>query len=573
MTLTFRRSTPGGVGARSGPRLPDGVWLFGLLTLLVCLPTACILWLLTRAVATESASARQQILESYRGQLRLGRSRVDDYWRNHAESFEGPGDPARRFVRLIAARQADGGVILDADGHVLFPDSAESDRAESDRAASDAAPAALTGRFDEAERDGTVTPEEVAGLAAALNDYELPMAASRRLELMTRLRQHAPNVSLPTESALRLSMDLLAAERPMPEPHAFRTTALPEVWALTSPDGRVMALYRTGRLESMMHDLLHEVNPAGIRFLAFPPGVPGGAEAVAAGPWLPGWQLTFQPLDSTPFAAASRRQAMVYVGAGLGGIVLTAFVGVLAGRTMGRRLRLARLKTDLVATVSHELRTPVASMRVLVDGLLADEQADPDKVRDYLRLLSAESERLGRVIESFLTYARLERARHAFAPSPIDPAGLVTSAVDAVRDRVPADSDLRVEVEPGLPPLVVDAEALGTALVNVLDNAVKYTPADKRIVVRAYRDGDAHVCLEVEDNGIGVPTGERRRIFRRFYQVEQRLSRDTGGVGLGLSIVDLIVRAHGGTVRVHDAPSAGSVFTLRLPCAGGGAGA
>jgi len=552
---------PGTPGGRSAAWLPDGAWLFGLLTLLVVLPTACILWLLTEAVATEGASARQQILEAYRGQLRLGRSRVDAHWREFAESLQGTEPPARQFARLIAERQADGAVILDADGQVAFPDLTATDPARSD----------LARRFDDAERDGTVTPDEVADLAAALNDYDLTMAASERLALMERLRERAPNVSLPTQGALRLSMALVGAERPMPEPHAFRTTALPDIWALTAPDLRVMALYRTGRLEAMMHDLLHEVNPSGIRFLAFPPGVPGGAEAVAAGPWLPGWQLTFQPLDMTLFASASRRQVTAYLAAGLGGIVLTALVGVLAGRTLGRRLRLARLKTDLVATVSHELRTPVASMRVLVDGLLADDQVDPDKVRDYLRLLSAENERLGRLIENFLTYARLDRGRQTFSLAPTDPAGLVRAAVDAVRDRVPAGGDLRVEVEPGLPSLAADAGALGTALLNVLDNAVKYTPADKRIVVRAYRDGEAHVCFEVEDNGVGIPAGERRRIFRRFYQVEQRLSRETGGVGLGLSIVDLIVRAHGGTVRVQSAPTAGSVFTLRLPCASGGA--
>jgi signal transduction histidine kinase len=560
VALTPRRSTPGTPGGRTGDWLPDGAWLFGLLALLVVLPTACILWLLTQTVAREGESARQQILEAYRGQLRLGRSRVDAHWAEFAERLEGPSSPARQFARLVAEHQADGAVILDADGQVAFPDVAATDPATS----------ALARRFDDAERDGTVTPGEVADLAAALNDYDLAIAASGRLALMERLRARAPNVRLPTEGALRLSMALVAAERPMPEPHAFRTTALPGIWALTAPDLRVMALYRTGRLEAMMHDLLHEEHPAGIRFLAFPPGEPGGAEAVAAGPWLPGWQLTFQPLDMTLFAAASRRQVTAYVAAGLVGIGLTAVVGVLAGRTMGRRLRLARLKTDLVATVSHELRTPVASMRVLVDGLLADDEVDPAKVRDYLRMLSAENERLGRLIENFLTYARLDRGRQTFVVSPTDPAALVASAVAAVRDHLPAGSDLRVEVAPGLPSIEADTGALGTALVNVIDNAVKYTPADKRIVVRAYRDGETHVCLEVEDNGIGIPAGERRRIFRRFYQVEQRLSRETGGVGLGLSIVDLIVRAHGGTVRVQDAPTSGSVFTLRLPCASGG---
>jgi two-component system phosphate regulon sensor histidine kinase PhoR len=106
---------------------------------------------------------------------------------------------------------------------------------------------------------------------------------------------------------------------------------------------------------------------------------------------------------------------------------------------------------------------------------------------------------------------------------------------------------------------------LSTALVNLLDNAIKYTPGDKKIRVRARRDGDTFVSFVVQDNGIGIPIREQRRIFRRFYRVDQRLSRDTAGVGLGLSIVALIVKAHGGAVTVRSEPGAGSTFAVRLP--------
>jgi two-component system phosphate regulon sensor histidine kinase PhoR len=113
--------------------------------------------------------------------------------------------------------------------------------------------------------------------------------------------------------------------------------------------------------------------------------------------------------------------------------------------------------------------------------------------------------------------------------------------VNAIRDRLPPGSDLRVDVAPDLPDVMADADALSTALINLLDHALKYTPEEKRILVRARRDGDASVSFVVEDNGIGIPTKEQRRIFRRFYRVDQRLTRETTGVGLGLSIVELIV--------------------------------
>jgi signal transduction histidine kinase len=122
-----------------------------------------------------------------------------------------------------------------------------------------------------------------------------------------------------------------------------------------------------------------------------------------------------------------------------------------------------------------------------------------------------------------------------------------------------------VEVNPGLPPLVADEDALITVLRNLLDNACKYTPAEKRIRIRA-REQDGRVAFDVEDNGIGIAPREQKRIFRRFYQVDQRLARETGGCGLGLSIVEYIVRAHGGEVAVESRPGEGSTFHVLVPC-------
>jgi signal transduction histidine kinase len=181
-------------------------------------------------------------------------------------------------------------------------------------------------------------------------------------------------------------------------------------------------------------------------------------------------------------------------------------------------------------------------------------------------MLAVENARLSRLIENFLTFSLLERNRHRFVFAPAEPAAIVAAAVETVRERVPADCELRVEVPAALPPVMVDAEALRTALINLLENALKYTPTNKRIVVRADQDGSGAVLFAVEDNGIGIPVREQRRIFRRFYRVDQRLSRETSGVGLGLSIVELIVRGHRGSVTVRSAPGAGSTFTMRVPC-------
>jgi signal transduction histidine kinase len=488
--------------------------LLVLLVLLTVLPAMGMLWLMNRAVTMETAAGQQQVLEAYRGQLRLVRSRLDPLWRAHAAHLEeGDATPDERFTRLVTKEQADGVLVLGNDGTLLYPD----------------------------------------------------RAARDQLRLMEQQRALDRNAWLPTQAALQLSIELADVERTTPLANVIRETSMPGIWAVSSPNGRVIALYRTGRLEGMMHDFLHQVETEGIRFIAFPPDEPGDAEAIAAGPWLPGWQLSFVALDTEARNAALARRRAITVSAGLAGLAVIVFIGIAAGQFILRHLRLAALKTDLVAAASHELRTPVTTIGVLVDGLRADPQLEPRKTREYLDMMANETSRLRRLIDSFLTFAQLDRGRQ-FTLEPVEPSRLVETAVDTIRDRLPADCRLDLDIAPALPMVIADADALNTALVNLLENALKYTAGEKRISVRASEDGNEFVRFDVTDNGIGIPAGEQRRIFRRFYRVDQRLSRETAGVGLGLSIVELVMRAHRGSVAVQSAPGAGSTFTLRVPC-------
>jgi signal transduction histidine kinase len=518
--------TPGG-------RLDGSVWVFVLLLLLTLVPAACVLWFMNEALARASETSRQEVLEAYRGQLRLVRARLDPLWRAHAAGLNALGDPQRQFEAIVAGVDSisDGAVILGPDGSVVYPDA----------------------------------------------------AAREQLHEMDRRRAADPNVELPTQYPLQLSFEFMQAERPAPQPEVIRQTAVPDTWALTSGDGRVITLYSTGRLEEMMHDFLHQITSPGIQFIALPPDGLTDDESIAAGPWLPGWQVSFFVLDK-PGPPPSDRRVTEYLAVGLAGLALVIVAGVATGQMLRRHLRVARLKTDLVAAAAHELRTPVASMRVLVDGLLADAALgsaglgstglgsaglDPAKTREYLELMAGENARLSRLIENFLTFSRLDRGRYQFEMAPADPSAIVAGAVAAVRDRLPDGSTLAIDVDPSLPLVIADAAALETALLNLLDNALKYTPENKRIAVRAHRDA-AFVQFVVSDNGIGIPVREQRRIFRRFYRVDQRLARDSAGVGLGLSIVELIAQGHGGTTTVRSEPGQGSTFTLRVPAAAGG---
>jgi signal transduction histidine kinase len=207
-------------------------------------------------------------------------------------------------------------------------------------------------------------------------------------------------------------------------------------------------------------------------------------------------------------------------------------------------------------------------MRLLVDSLLDDEHPDARKTREYLELIGKENLRLTRLIENFLTFSRLERNRQKFEFRVTQPGEVVRAALEASGERFQsAACKLDVEVVPDLPPVRADEDALVTVLLNLLDNAYKYTSTEKHIELRAFtREG--RVVFAVEDNGIVIPPREQKRIFRRFYQVDRRLARDVGGCGLGLSIVEFIVRAHGGTVEVKSQPGNGSTFCVVLPVCG-----
>ena len=143
---------------------------------------------------------------------------------------------------------------------------------------------------------------------------------------------------------------------------------------------------------------------------------------------------------------------------------------------------------------------------------------------------------------------------------------MVEPALLSIRERLrdPA-CQVDVDVPAELPPLRADRDALVTVLLNLLDNAFKYTGPEKRISLRASHE-EGRVVLRVTDNGLGIAPRDQKRIFRRFYRVDQRLARETQGCGLGLSIVEFIIRAHGGEVKVESGPGIGSTFLVLLPC-------
>lgn len=401
-------------------------------------------------------------------------------------------------------------------------------------------------------------------LASWLNRYEeVEIPSAQRVFLMRELAAAVPELPpFPRYEAERLALEFAAPVRIRKGTAALEPSGIAGVWKLSSANGRIVALYRTASAEREVATVLGS-QTGNARFAAGPVGSGAGMDPMPAGATMPGWQLSYTLVDASAVDQASRRRTATYLWIGYAAVALVAVAGLLAAGAFGRQLRLARLKTDLVASVSHELRTPLASMRLLVDTLLEEGAADGRKTREYLALIAAENARLSRLIENFLTFSRIERRRQRYEFGKVSPAQVVEDAVLAMRERLP-NAAVTVEVSRGLPEIHADADAVVAVLLNLLENAWKYTGAEKRIALSASADGEG-VNFFVQDNGIGIPPREQKRIFRRFYQVDQRLARERGGCGLGLSIVDAIVRAHNGFVEVKSAVGAGSTFRVWLP--------
>ena len=254
------------------------------------------------------------------------------------------------------------------------------------------------------------------------------------------------------------------------------------------------------------------------------------------------------------------------------------------------------MKSNFVSSVSHELRAPLASVRLMAENLDRGKIADEAKQREYFRFIVQECRRLGALVENVLDFARIEQGRKEYDFEPTDIGALVAQTVklmgpaaaekqvtlllDAERrsaelllgSKKEAISEPRAEPELGAP--LLDAPAIQQALINLLDNAIKHSPAGATVVVGLTpptppkTTGNSHASrftLYVQDSGPGIPREEHEKIFQRFYRRGPELRRETQGVGIGLSIVKHIAEAHGGRVVVESAVGKGSRFAIELP--------
>jgi signal transduction histidine kinase len=293
-------------------------------------------------------------------------------------------------------------------------------------------------------------------------------------------------------------------------------------------------------------------------------GPPVLAERVLDPP-LQDFRLGVLSTGEDPIARASTRNRVVYVVL-LALFYLTLTFGVAyTGRVLYREAKLSRMKTDFVSLVSHELRTPVTSIRMFIETLALGRVKDPAQTQQVLQMLTQETERLSTLIERVLDWSRIESGRKEYHRELQPVSALVESAVSAFRaQRLEGDMQLTVDVPDNLPPVLVDRDAIAGALLNLLQNAYKYSGQDKRIALSVQAAG-RWVGFSVEDHGMGIAPRDRKRIFERFYRVDNLLTRKTEGSGLGLAISKRLVEAHGGRITVKSELGKGSRFTIQIP--------
>jgi signal transduction histidine kinase len=301
------------------------------------------------------------------------------------------------------------------------------------------------------------------------------------------------------------------------------------------------------------------VAPSGVKLLAHT------TQGEALGEMFPG--LRVQWSDSR---FAEIRQGLP---AGLWIAVLVLIVGIaffggyLLLRDVNRDLRMTEVRSQFVASVSHELKTPLTAIRMFAETLAMGRWRDEQTKSEYLETIVNESERLARLVDNVLDFSKIEQGKKIYRPRPMRLEDAAGSAVRAMQFPLAQQGfHLQFSVDPNLPEIDADSDAIQQAILNLLTNAMKYSGDAREIDLRlAARNGDA--VIQVVDHGLGMEPEEQKHIFEKFYRAPSHEHHLIAGTGLGLTLVAHIAKAHGGRVEVESAPGAGSTFSILLPLA------
>ena len=275
----------------------------------------------------------------------------------------------------------------------------------------------------------------------------------------------------------------------------------------------------------------------------------------------PFWELWVTPAG--PARALPGRDLAVYAGSTILVLTVLALGVFLLLRDVSRETQLNRLRSDFVSGVSHELKTPLTVIRLYTETMLEDDGFRPEERRGFHEIILRESERLTQLVEKALDFGRIDRREKQYQLETGNLASCIAQTVDVYGEFLKRRGfAVETDLATSLPPIVFDRDAVAQAVVNLLDNAAKYSGDSRFIGVRLSSE-DSVAVFEVEDRGIGIPPDEREKIFEQFYRSRARSGK--GGYGLGLFLVRHIMTAHGGRAEVRSEPGRGSRFRLVFP--------
>jgi signal transduction histidine kinase len=242
----------------------------------------------------------------------------------------------------------------------------------------------------------------------------------------------------------------------------------------------------------------------------------------------------------------------------LGGIALTV-------RATDREARLAQAKSNFVANVSHELKTPLSLLSLFSEILELGRVKNDEKKTEYYRIIRHESLRLNKMIDNILDFSKIEAGRKTYNFARNDMAEVIENVLSSYRYQITNSGfDIQTKMQPDLPPVLIDRDAMTQAISNLLDNAIKYSRDVKQLSIAAEKRG-SDLSIEIADRGIGIPRAEQAKVFEKFYRVGNGLVHDVKGSGLGLSLVKHIIEAHHGTISLESDVGKGTRFTILLP--------
>src|SRR4030095_3771791 len=249
-------------------------------------------------------------------------------------------------------------------------------------------------------------------------------------------------------------------------------------------------------------------------------------------------------------------------------VLLVLICGIaLTIRATDREARLAQAKSNFVANVSHELKTPLSLLSLFSEILELGLVKNEEKKIEYYGVMRHESRRLNKVIDNILDVSKIEAGRKTYDFAAGDMAEVIESVLSSYRYQIiNSGFDVQTNIQPDLPPVLIDRDAMVQAISNLLDNAIKYSREKKQLSITTHRRGSG-LSVEIADHGIGIPRAEQAKIFDKFYRVGNGLVHDVKGSGLGLSLVKHIVEAHKGSISVESDVGKGSRFTILLPLA------